>query len=203
MTCSNRAVRQIAAFVLGLLLAMVSVTSVAAHAELETASPADGATVAGPFAGPIVLTFSAVLAEGSKADLLDTGGGEIASAVVDRPGAKMTINLETPLGPDGYEVKWVSVGEDGDLERGTIFFTVAAAPPTPEPTSSPTPTPVPSASATPSSEPTPSASSAPSATPATVGSASTGDVLIPIIVGLVVVAIGAAYLLRRRGRPAP
>lgn len=199
--------RRFGALAIGVAFATLFPISVTAHAELETSVPADGATVPGPLEGPIVLTFSADLVEGSKADLVDAGGGEIASAVVDGPGAKMTITLDTPLGPDDYEIKWVSVAEDGDLERGTVSFTVAPAPPAPEPTPEPTPTPRPSASeapATPSPEPTPFASPEPSPTPAeTVGSASTGDVLIPIIVGLLVVALGAGYLLSRRGRSAP
>jgi methionine-rich copper-binding protein CopC len=189
-----------------MLLALWAPVSVSAHAELETATPTDGATVPGPFEGPIVLTFSAVLAAGSKADLLDQGGGEIASAVVDGPGAKMTITLETPLGPDVYEVKWVTVAEDGDLLRGTLSLTVSPPAATPEPTPSPTPMPSPSASAapaTPSPQPTPSASALPSPTPPeSVGSSDSGDVLIPIVVVLLVVGVGAAYLLSRRGRPA-
>jgi methionine-rich copper-binding protein CopC len=168
--------------------AMLLPVSVVAHAELETSSPTDGSTVPGPFEGPIVLTFSADLVEGSKADLVDAGGGKIASAVVDGPGANMTITVEVPLGPDDYDVKWVSVAENGDLERGTVSFTVAPPPPTPQPTPEATPTPVVSASAapaTPSPAPTLSASSEPSVTPVDAeGSASTGDEVIPIVVAL-------------------
>lgn len=198
-------IRRLAALSFAVLLAMLAPVSVSAHAELETATPADGSTVPGPFAGPIVLGFSAELASGSKADLLDQDGGEIASAVVDGPGARMTFTLETPLRPDVYEVKWVTVADDGDLLRGTLSFTVSPAAPTPTPTPSPTPAPSPSASAapaTPSPQPTPSASAVPSPTPPeTVGSSDSGDVLIPIVVVLIVIAAGAAYLLSRRRPP--
>jgi copper resistance protein C len=187
------------------LVAMTLPADVAAHAELEAASPTDGETVPGPFDGPIVLTFSAALAEGSRADLFNTGGAEFAKAVVDGPGARMTISLETTLPADDYEVRWVSVSDDGDLLRGTVSFTVAPAPPTEAPTPSPTPTPIPTASAepaTPSPAPTASPGSSATPTPAEPTPTGTSDVLIPIIVALVVAVAGAAYLLSRRGRPA-
>lgn len=196
-----------ACLALGALLVVLSPATVAAHTELERATPADGSTVPGPFEGPIRLEFSEELADGSKAELQDDGGGAIADAIVDGPAMTMQFELDVPLGPGDYEIEWTGVAVDGHVERGTVSFTVAPAPPTPEPTPSPAPTPVPSASvapATPSPEPTPSASPEPSPTPPdTVGTSGAGDVLIPIVVALLVVAVGAAYLLSRRGRPAP
>jgi methionine-rich copper-binding protein CopC len=64
-------------FVAWLAIAALVVLSipavVSAHSELEKATPADKATVESPFTGPIVLTFSAALADGSKADLVGPG----------------------------------------------------------------------------------------------------------------------------------
>lgn len=179
-----------------LTVALATPAGVTAHAELESASPADGATVPSPFDGPITMTFSAALADGSKADLIAADGSIVASATVDGPGATMTIALGAPLAPGRYEVRWVSVGDDGDLERDTFSFTVEAPAATPPPTAEPTPAP----SATPEGTVVASASpvASPDATPDASGTAGTGDVLLPIIVGLLVVAAGGAYLLSRR-----
>jgi methionine-rich copper-binding protein CopC len=202
----RRGYRRIVGVALGTLMALALVGVAWAHAELETSIPAKGATVPSPFDGPIVLTFSAALADGSKADVHGPDGMVIASAKIDGKGARMTITLDTALAAGDYEVKWVSVAEDGDLLRGTIAFTITPAPPSPTPTPEPTPSPSPSASASVAvSTPPPTiAAASPSASPAPVDGAasSTGDVVLPIIVALIVVGAGAAYLLTRRNRPA-
>lgn len=199
-----------ASLTLAALLMLLLPAVVLAHAELETSTPADGATVPSPFAGPIVMTFSAALANGSKAELYGPDGTLIASAMVDGPGATMTIALGTALAAGDYEIKWTTVAEDTDVARGTVEFTVTPAPPSVSPSDPPTAGPTapaattPSA-ATPSAEPASSVPSAlPSATPA-VGSstsASGGDVVLPILVALIVIGAGAVYLLSRRNRPA-
>ena len=192
MTRPDRARGRLLSLVISALLVLVLPAQVAAHAELEISTPADGATVPSPFDGPIVLNFSATLADGSKADLLRPDGPTIASAAVDGPGAGMTFTLDLALAPGAYEIKWLSVGEDTDLERGTISFTVAPAASTASP--SPRPTTAPTAAA---------AAATPSAEPSQTGDASTegGDVFLPIIVALIVVGAGAVYLLSRRNRP--
>jgi copper resistance protein C len=174
-----------------------------AHTELETATPEAGSTVPSPFDGPILLTFSEELAGGSKAELLDPGGDVVATATVDGPAAVMVFELEAPLEPGDHVIEWTGVAVDGHVERDTFAFTVAPAP-TPEPTPSPTPAPSASATqATPSAEPAASATASPSPTPTdTVDPSGEGDVVLPIVVGLLVVAVGGAYLLTRRGRPA-
>jgi len=203
MAPTNHKVRRLAGATFLLLLASLSPASVAAHAELETAMPANGSTVEAPFNGPIRLEFSEELADGSGAELRDEVGGGIATATVDGPGAAMEFELSAPLGPGDYEIAWTGIAVDGHVERGTVAFTVKA-PPTPEPTPSPTPTPEPSESiapATQSPEPTPSTS--PSPTPAPGDASGSADAVIPIIVALLVVALGAGYLLSRRGRSTP
>jgi methionine-rich copper-binding protein CopC len=204
MTPSRRTARRLTFLTLTLVLAASYPGSAMAHAELERSTPADGSTVEAPFDGPIRLEYSEELADGSRAQLQDDGGGEIATATVDGPGATMEIELVTPLGPGDYQIAWTGIAVDGHVERGTVAFTVEAPPPTPEPTPSPSPTPEPSESlapATPSPEPTPAASPSPSPTPPSAAASS--DVVIPIIVALLVVALGAAYLLSRRGRTTP
>ena len=95
----------------------------------------------------------------------------------------MTIALITPLDPGAYEVRWVSIADDGDVLRQPIVkFTV-----TPASVSS-----APSRSLAPTSEPSGSGDS----------TGSGGDVVVPIIVALTVLGAGAAYLLTRRNRPA-
>jgi hypothetical protein len=204
-----RGYRRFIGLALGMLVALALAGVAAAHAELETSTPADGATVPSPFDGPIVLAFSAALADGSKADLHGPDGAMIASAKVDGPGATMTITLGAPLAAGDYQVKWVSVAADTDLERGTIAFTVAPAPPSASPAPSPKPAPSPSPSATESaaaSTPPPTiaaASASASPSPTEAAASSTGDVVVPIIVALIVAVGGAAYLLARRNRPSP
>jgi len=178
--------------VLGAALAAVFLlpAGAVAHADLQSSAPAQGSVVASPFGGPIVLTFSEPLAQGSKADLMGSDGATVASATVDAHAMTMTIALTTPLDPGAYEVRWVSIADDGDVLRQPIVkFTVApAAVSLAPPVATPTPTP--------SLAPTPE----PSGSGDTTGSG--GDVVVPIIVALIVLGAGAAYLLTRRNRPA-
>lgn len=173
------------------LLVLVLPLSVSAHSDLKSSDPAEGTTVPSPFTGPVVLTFTEHLADGSKADLVGPDGSTVAKSTVDADTATMTITLTSALAPGAYQAKWTSIADDGDLLRGIVKFSVAAAAtPTPEPS----PTPAPSAAAT-DEPPTP----APSAANDNAGGGS--DAILPIIIVLIVVAAGAFYLVRRN-RPA-
>lgn len=186
---------------IAILVALLVPPSVSAHAELQSSDPAQGATVPSPFSGPVVLTFTESLAVGSKADLYGPGHQLVASATIDA--GTMTIPMSGALAPGDYTVEWVSIADDGDLLRGTVAFTVAAAA-SPAPSSEPpasasaestsTATSSPSAAATAAASPAPS-----SATPGDTGSGS--DVILPIVIALIVAAAGA-YFLVRRNRPA-
>jgi len=170
-----------------------------AHADLQSSVPAQGAVVPSPFAGPIVLTFSDLLAAGSKADLIGSDGANVGGATVDVSAMTMTIDLTAPLGPGAYEVRWVSIADDGDVLRQPIVrFTVApAAVSLAPPVATATPTMASVSSApSPSLAPTPE----PSGSGDTTGSG--GDVVVPIIVALIILGASAAYLLTRRNRPA-
>jgi methionine-rich copper-binding protein CopC len=196
-------VRRLAALIASAaLVVMLLPGPAAAHSELVSSVPAQGATVPSPFTGPIVLTFSEHLAKGSKADLLGPDGASIAKATVDAAAMTMTFALTDTLDPGAYQIQWLSIADDGDLLRQPIIkFTVAPAPtpsPTPVPSVEPSATTAPTAppaTAIPTTGPTP----APSAAGDPAGSS--GDVVLPIIVALIILVAGAAYLLSRRNRP--
>lgn len=186
-----------AGFVLAVLLAVLALPLVAlAHAELESASPPDGAVLSEP-PTEVVLTFSAELnTSKSSVTLRDPAGTEIAKGGVD-PADDTVMRLipAASLAPGTYEVRWTSVALDGDLLRGTLRFDLTA--PTPSPTA--TPTAAPSATASPPPAPSSSPSPAPSATPGST-SGSGDDVILPIIVALIVILLLGMFLLRGRSR---
>lgn len=159
------------------LLVLVSPLSASAHADLTSSDPAEGTTVPSSFTGPVVLTFSEHLADGSKADLVGPDGSVVATATVATGAPTMTFKLTLALAPGAYQARWTSIADDGDLLRGTVTFSVAAA-------------------AT-------AEAATPAASPASdnAGGSGNNDVILPIIVVLIVVAAGAFYLVRRN-RPA-
>ena len=152
------------------LLFLVLPVSVSAHADLTSSDPSEGATLPSPFTGPVVLTFSEPLADGSKADLVGPDGSMVGAAAVDAKAATMTFTPSSTLAPGAYQARWTSIADDGDLLRGIVKFSVAAATPSP---------------------------ATPSPSPAPVGDAAGGDAILPIVVVLIVVAAGAFYLARR------
>jgi methionine-rich copper-binding protein CopC len=185
------------------LLFFILPLTVAAHAELESASPADGSTVEGT-PDQIVLVFSeAVDAGRSSLELRSAADAVVATGAPD-PADPTRMVLEPPeLDPGAYTIRWTSVAADGHVERGTVAFTVTTPPPTPTPTPTRTPTPAPSATPAPTASPTPTPAAASSPTPAPSAppaepTAGTGDVLIPILAGVVLLGGFGAFLLRRR-----
>ncbi len=192
----------------GLLLALVVAAPAAAHADLVTSSPEDGAVLATP-PTTITLTFSEPLDAGKSSFKLLAGGATVGTGNVAEGGADvMTLGpllLDgRPLGPGVYQVQWTSVAGDGDVLRGTLTFTVseptpAPATPTPAATSSSTEpsTAAPGATAmpVPSTVPTPTPTGVPD--PASVGA---GDVLLPIVATLALVAVIGVLALRRGRR---
>ena len=216
MTPQVRALRSgalalVAAFALLLGLA----GPIAAHAELVTATPENGATVSGE--PPLISgTYSETLdPDGSSLVLVGADGKTIATGGVadaSQPTKEMSIETVPTLEPGEYTVKSTTKSaDDGDLDRTTWSFTVtAAASPSVEPsaaasaTIAPTPSAQPTASTTVTAGPSPSA---PASAIATEGTAppgtpagSSGDVVLPIIVALIVVLGATAYLVMRRGR---
>lgn len=180
-------------------LALALPASVLAHAELESATPADGTVLTEP-PDEIVLTFTEDL-DASKSSLtLHTAGGEqLAAGTIDpADAAAMRIDDLPNLAPGTYEIRWTSAGSDAHLERGTLSFELTA--PTPSPTIAPTPEP--SAGPTPSASPSAVLSSPPSPAPSTADPTATSgtDVLLPIVAALILVAVLGWVLLRSRSR---
>jgi methionine-rich copper-binding protein CopC len=172
----------------------------AAHAELVTPTPADKATVTQPVAEVSGIYSEPMKSDGASIIVKNATGATVAQGTVDPANnLRMMAIPAAPLGSGAYSVDWTSVAVDGHVERGTWTFTVAVAAtvaPTPVATAAPSASPTPVAvSVAPSVGPTPAPSSA--GTPA----GSSGDVLLPIIVAMVILVAGATYLLSRRGRP--
>lgn len=181
--------RAVAALAVAALVLLLAPAAVVAHAELDTATPADKATVPPPT--EIVLTFTENLDPAKSSIKLADSGGQIVAegSTVDSGNAK-TMRLGLPdVAAGTYTVRWISASaEDGDLDHGTTSFTVTAA-------TAPPPSVAPSAepSTEPSTEPSPSATTAPTVAPSpsappTAPASSTSDALIPIAVVLVVLA---------------
>jgi methionine-rich copper-binding protein CopC len=202
---STSAVRVALACAVALILLVP--TLVSAHAELDTATPPDGSTVEGSPPEVSGTYTQDMKADGSSIQLRDAADEVVAEGGVDPSDDRRMVIEDLPgLVPGAYEVRWTTVSaEDDEVARGTWSFTVTAAP-TPTATIAPTPSATLEPSATPTLEPSPTPTASPTAapSPAPGDPASTGmDVLLPILVGLVIVAIAAFFLLRRRGPVEP
>jgi methionine-rich copper-binding protein CopC len=189
-----------ALLVLGALITLALPIPASAHADLVSAAPADKSTVDGT-PTEIVLTFSESLDPAKSSMILrDPNGSQVAKAGVDR--ADDTVMRLTPpaLEPGAYEIDWTSAALDGHLLRGKVAFTVIA--PTPSPTVTATATGSPAATASPAESAAPTPSPAASAVPAPT-SASGSDVIVPVLVAIVLIAVLGAWLLRGRMSSGP
>jgi methionine-rich copper-binding protein CopC len=182
------------------LLMLAVAAPVLAHAELVSSDPADKEVLA---ASPttITLTFSEDL-DASKSSFKVVGpAGTVGTGKVGGVTTQMLLP-GLSLTPGDYEIQWTSMSTDQHLLRGTLTFTVSAATAAPA-TASPIPSSAsaaPSAASTAASSPAVGATLTPAASSDTVGAAS-GDVVLPIVAALVLVA-GAGLLLFRRSRRA-
>jgi methionine-rich copper-binding protein CopC len=195
-------VRRVATLIVATAMAGLLLPAlVFAHAELDTPTPADKSTVTTPVTEVSGTFIQRMKVDGSTLVVKLVGGGTVAEGGVDPADDKrMVATPNSPLGSGSYLVEWTTnSAEDNEVARGTWTFTVAVAP-SPSPTAavsaaaSAAPT-VASATPPPSLVPTP----VPSADGSSTGSGS--DVILPIIVALIVLGAGAAYLLSRRNRP--
>ena len=167
------------------------------------ATPADNSTVTPPVAEVSGAYSEAMTPDGSNLTVSNTNGETVAAGTVDpADNTRMVATPATPLGIGTYTVKWTSVALDGHVERGTWTFTAGISKPVGSPAPSVRPTTGTPAAGTPSSSPVRSAgpTASPSAGGSTTGNGS-GDVVLPIIVALIILGAGAAYLLTRRDRP--
>jgi methionine-rich copper-binding protein CopC len=193
----------------GLILSILVSGGALAHAELVDSDPADGATVTTPVT-TIILSFSQDLdPQKSSFRLIGPDGANIGTGAATSA-RDMTLG-GLALADGDYRIKWVSASaDDGDIERDQLTFTVQVADGSPSdaspsdaspsvaPSASPIESNVPSAEPESASPPTSAAAPtpAPSAAPTSPAS-STSDVLLPIIIGLLLVAGVGAFVLRR------
>jgi copper resistance protein C len=111
-------------FALALALACAP-TAVLAHAQLEKATPAVGATVASP--GEIRLEFSeGVEPKFSKVSITGPGGAVALGAAKTDSGnqAVLIAPISKPLPAGVYKVHWQAVSVDTHHTQGTFEFTV-------------------------------------------------------------------------------
>ena len=205
MTDRRTPARLVALVALATTLLILFPATAAAHAELEKATPADGATVEGT-PEEISATFNeALVTDGSTFSLRNAAGERLAVGNIDPDDqTRLIIDPVPDLAPGVYEVRWRAKSDDGHAENDTWSFTVVPAP-TPSPTPAPTPASSASAEPTPSAtpEPTPTAASSPSASPGPTDPAGStdSDVILPIVAALAIVLVVGAVLLTRRNRP--
>jgi len=180
---------------------------VVGHSELQTPTPADKSSVTTPVTQVSGTFTESIKKDGSSLLVKDATGTTVAQGGVDPADDKvMTASPTTSLANGSYTVQWTTISaDDGDLARGTWTFTVAVAA-----TPSPAATTGASASAAPTATPSavPTVAPTPAASPSASGGGSDtsgggSDVILPIVIALVVLGAGAAYLLSRRGRPTP
>ena len=180
---------------------------VVAHSELQTPTPADKSTVTTPVTTVSGMFTESIKKDGSSLLVKDSTGATVAQGGVDPADDKvMTASPTTPLANGTYTVQWTTISaDDGDLARGTWTFTVAVVA-TPSPTATAAASASAAPTATPTAAPTVAPTTAASPSPSGGGSDTSGggsDVILPIVIALVVLGAGAAYLLSRRGRPTP
>ena len=198
--------RRIAALLVAVgLLLMAAPTVAVAHSELDKPTPADKSTVTTPVSQVSGTFTESIKTDGSSLVVKDSTGATVARGGVDATDDKlMTASPTTPLLNGAYTVEWTTISaDDNDLARGTWTFTVAVVA-TPSSTASPAASASAAATVGATPSPTLAPTPAPSPSPSGGGSDTSGggsDVLLPIVVALIVLGAGAAYLLSRRGRP--
>ncbi|MDT9687407.1 copper resistance protein CopC [Streptomyces sp. P9(2023)] len=163
-------------------------TPAAAHTDLVSSAPAQGASLDGP-PSSIRLTFSDEMTERyAKVALTAPDGTPAGQGDPQVEGKTATLTVKSGLGAGRYTVGYRVVSADGHPVAGSYSFTVKAASPTPSMSAS---------------APAPRVSNSPSA-PAAVGqpskSTSTAGPVLVALGGALVVAVGAVIAWRRRTR---
>lgn len=177
-------------FITGLVIAFaLSVTGgllagpAAAHADLVSSDPTDGAVLQAPPAA-ITLTFSDPLfVDSVQMSLVTADGVVVASEPPVVADTSVSLAWPAAAGPGSYEVGYRVVSEDGHPVSGSVAFTVEASAQSAQPTAAPTPT------------------SSPAAASATPSDAATN--LVPLVVAILAaagVAVAAVVAFGRRKR---
>ncbi|MEV7646249.1 copper resistance CopC family protein [Arthrobacter sp. NPDC089319] len=117
------------AMLLWLALALALARPAAAHDELISSTPENGAVLDTP-PTEVTLKFSAnVMDIGATTQVLDGEGTDWAAGAPVLSGSQVSIPLRDGM-PDGdYQLGWRVVSSDGHPIEGTLKFTVAAASP--------------------------------------------------------------------------
>ena len=188
--------RVLLAVALSAFLVLIGTTPASAHAALTSSDPADGATVSADLER-VTLTFSEAplsgLEAGLRIEVRDDDGVDESSGAVAVEGTSMSKAVSLSPGP--HTIVWRYVSPDGHPIEGRLALTVepAASQPVPPPTTSPT------AAPTPESDPTAAAAASNTGT-GTHAHGHGGQPLLFGVVGLLVVLVIAAVVLRiRRG----
>jgi hypothetical protein len=193
-----------AAIAIAIALLGWAATPAAAHSELVSSDPANGASL--PAAPPrATLTFNEDIAGEFTSVAVTIGSAAPAAAAATTAGPAVTVDLaaalaalpaDTPAqsGPVAWTVAYRVVSADGHPIQGQVAFTA----PLP---AAPTPTPAPSE--TPTAEPAPAASDvSPAVTARRSNPSDEGDSATPWLVGGAVLiaagAVGGVALARRR-----
>lgn len=155
----------------------------AAHTDLESSSPAEGASLTSApsevkltFEEPVTLPPEAVKITGRDGAAWTVGTPTVAGAVVTAP--------VTPSGPaQAYTLTWKVIAKDGDNLTGTVHFTLATA-----------------AAPAAATVPTPAAQAQAPATPAAVDTGIPGWIWAVVAIAglLAVIVVGLRQLLGRR-----
>ncbi|MFE5946443.1 copper resistance CopC family protein [Streptomyces sp. NPDC056480] len=186
----------------------------AAHTDLVSSSPAQGASLEGP-PTTIRLTFSDEMTERYAKVAVTAPDGSAVGGGIDVSGRTATLPVKPGLDSGTYTVGYRVVSADGHPVAGSFAFTVRRPAPTPT-APAPSPTPAPPSTAAPSSAPTSSSAPAPSSTrsasaipassSATAASPEASPSGFPAVAALsvlgtaVVVSAGAVVARRRRSR---
>jgi len=171
-------------------------TPASAHSQLLSSSPAPGEAVETPTTVTFVFN-EALIDAGTEVSVTDAAG-EVLPLTPSYP-EPTTVSVELPRLPDGAAtVAWRVVSADGHPIEGVLDIVVANPPepsPSPEPSTSPEPSPSPEPSTA-----SPSPSPSPEVTDTALDEASGGlPVWLVIALAVIVVAaIGAAVVVRRR-----
>ena len=186
----RRRARRIRLVVLGILGAvwLVGAQPAAAHTELVSSSPADGAVLEiAPV--QIVFTFDENLLPGTTSlSVFDDAGAVLASSTVEPQGASVSMPLPDSLPPGLLHAAYRVVSEDGHPVTGEISFTVQGS----------TASAAPSAKAEVPASPSAAAPSTPPADAQRSREEGRASANFSIALGVVLVALAIALYVKRR-----
>jgi len=201
--------RRLLATLAGFAAAWLVAGTVLGHASLVSSDPAAGAVLA-TSPTTITLVFDDDLDPARSSFAVRGASGDAAAGHVSATDARTMTASALSLAPGAWEIRWTAVASDGDLTRGTVDFTIAAAGSTVPASASPGASAAASAaasavtsgstapSAVASAPGAPSASTAPDGS-TTPDASTSAPVVLAIVGGLVlVVGLGAAILRRSR-----